>query len=113
MNRIVFKIFYLPIASAIFRKRFGQVSEAAFDIVAVENGIDESKAEFVRAVMKQTSQIMSLNQDLVTDKVNLRNVMLTSGNHGGGWRGLPISFLQDDNHDLDIMSRTPPRNKTH
>ena len=79
MNRIIFRVLYLPIARAMFRKRFGQVSEAAYDIVAAESGIDESRANFVGAVMKQSSEIVLLNRDLVTDKVNLRNVMLTSG----------------------------------
>ena len=79
MNRIFFRFLYLPIARAVFRKQFGQVSKTAYDIVVAESNIHESRADFVRAVMKQSSEIMLLNQDLVTDKVNLRNVMLTSG----------------------------------
>ena len=79
MNRIVFRFFYLPIARVVFRKRFRQVVEAAYEIIAAESDMDESRVGFTRLVMKQSSEIVSLNQDLVTDKVNLRNVMLTSG----------------------------------
>jgi hypothetical protein len=59
--------------------RFGQVIEAAYDIVAREIGIGESKKKFVRTVTKQSSEIVSLNQSLVNNRIDLRNLMLTSG----------------------------------
>ena len=101
MNKIVLRFLYLPITRVVFRKRFGQISEATYDTVAAASDIDESRADFVRTVMTQSSEIVSLNEDLVTDKVNLRNVMLSSGILA--LYRLIIPVLEDKDRAIDII----------